>query len=169
MGPDIRRGVSDLDGTGEVVSGIIVMRQGENALDVIDRVKQKIRQIEPGLPKGIRIVPIYDRSELIRNAIDNTTETLIEVMMTVALVILLFLWHIPSAVIPLITLPVAVLISFIPFRSLGITANIMSLGGHRDRDRRACGRGDRSRRADAQETRAVGDCRTPGALPRRSA
>ena len=129
MGPDIRRGVSDLDGTGEAVSGIIVMRQGENALDVIDRVKQKIRQIEPGLPKGIRIVPIYDRSELIRSAIDNTTETLIEVMMTVALVILLFLWHIPSAVIPLITLPVAVLISFIPFRALGITANIMSLGG----------------------------------------
>ena len=129
MGPDIRRGVSDLDGTGEAVSGIIVMRQGENALDVIDRVKQKIKQIEPGLPKGIRIVPIYDRSELIRKAIDNTTETLIEIMMTVALVILLFLWHIPSAVIPLITLPVAVLISFIPFRSLGITANIMSLGG----------------------------------------
>jgi Cu(I)/Ag(I) efflux system membrane protein CusA/SilA len=129
LGPDIRRGVSDLDGTGEVVSGIIVMRQGENALDVIDHVKRKIKQIEPGLPKGIRIVPIYDRSELIRKAIDNTTETLIEVMMTVALVILLFLWHIPSAVIPLITLPVAVLISFIPFRSLGITANIMSLGG----------------------------------------
>ncbi len=129
LGPDIRRGTSDLDGTGEAVSGIIVMRQGENALDVIDRVKQKIKQIGPGLPKGIRIVPIYDRSELIRKAIDNTTETLIEVMMTVALVILLFLWHIPSAVIPLITLPVAVLISFIPFRSLGITANIMSLGG----------------------------------------
>ena len=129
MGPDIRRGVTDLDGTGEAVSGIIVMRQGENALDVIDSVKKKIKEIEPGLPPGIRLVPIYDRSELIRSAIDNTTETLIEVMMTVALVILLFLWHIPSAVIPLITLPTAILISFIPFRSMGITANIMTLGG----------------------------------------
>jgi Cu(I)/Ag(I) efflux system membrane protein CusA/SilA len=128
-GPDLRRGVSDLDGTGEVVSGIVVMRQGENALDVIERVKARIREIGPGLPSGVKIVPIYDRSDLIRRAIDNTRSTLVEVILTVALVILLFLWHIPSAAIPVITIPIAVLLSFIPFRMMGITANIMSLGG----------------------------------------
>jgi Cu(I)/Ag(I) efflux system membrane protein CusA/SilA len=129
QGPDLRRGVSDLDGTGEVVSGIVVMRQGENALDVIDRVKRRLEEIEPGLPPGLSIVPIYDRSELIRRAVDNVTETLVEVVLTVALIVLLFLWHVPSALIPVITIPVAVLISFIPFRLLGITANVMSLGG----------------------------------------
>jgi copper/silver efflux system protein len=129
VGPDLRRGVSDLDGTGEAVSGIIVMRQGENALDVIDRVKAKIRQIEPGLPKGVKIVPIYDRSELIRSAISNVSETLVEIILTVVFIVLLFLLHVPSAIIPIITIPVAVLVSFLPFRALGITANIMSLGG----------------------------------------
>ncbi len=128
-GPDIRRGVTDLDGEGEAVSGIVIMRQGQNALDVIDRVKAKIREIEPGLPEGTRIVPIYDRSELIRRSIDNLRTTLVEVIVTVVLVILLFLRHIPSALIPVITIPVAVLVSFIPFRSMGLTANIMSLGG----------------------------------------
>src|SRR5512137_2094742 len=129
LGPDLRRGVSDLDGTGEAVSGIIVMRQGENALDVIDRVKEKIRQIEPGLPPGVKIVPVYDRTQLIRNSIDTLKTTVIEVIITVSLVVLLFLWHIPSALIPVLTIPVAVLIAFIPFRAMGITANIMSLGG----------------------------------------
>jgi Cu(I)/Ag(I) efflux system membrane protein CusA/SilA len=129
LGPDIRRGVSDLDGTGEAVSGIIVMRQGENALDVIERVKKKIRQIEPGLPPGVRIVPIYDRSELIHHSINTLKTTVIEVILTVSLVVLLFLWHIPSALIPMITIPIAILIAFIPFRGLGVTANIMSLGG----------------------------------------
>ena len=129
VGPDLRRGLADLDGAGEVVSGIVVMRQGENAVDVIDRVKERIRQIEPGLPAGMEIVPIYDRSALIRSAIDNVSETLIEVVLTVVVIVLLFLWHAPSALIPLITLPVAVLVGFIPFHALGITANIMSLGG----------------------------------------
>jgi copper/silver efflux system protein len=129
LGPDLRRGVSDLDGTGEAVSGIIVMRQGENALDVIDRVKARIRQIEPGLPAGVTIVPIYDRSDLIRRAVSNVSETLVEVILTVVFIVLLFLWHVPSALTPVITIPVAVLVSFIPFRMLGITANIMSLGG----------------------------------------
>jgi Cu(I)/Ag(I) efflux system membrane protein CusA/SilA len=129
LGPDIRRGVSDLDGTGEVVSGIVVMRQGENAMDVIRRVKAKLREIEPGLPPGVKVVPIYDRSELIQRSIDNLKSTLLEIVVTVALVILLFLWHIPSAIIPIITIPFAVLISFIPFRLMGLTANIMSLGG----------------------------------------
>jgi len=129
LGPDLRRGVTDLDGDGEVVSGIVVMRQGQNALDVIDRVKAKIREIEPGLPPGVKIVPVYDRSELIHRAIDNLKSTLVEVIVTVAFVILLFLWHIPSAIIPMITIPIAVLLAFIPFRLMGLTANIMSLGG----------------------------------------
>jgi Cu(I)/Ag(I) efflux system membrane protein CusA/SilA len=128
-GPELRRGVSDLDGTGEAVSGIVVMRQGENALNVIERVKARIRQIEPGLPEGVKVVPIYDRSELIQRAIQNLRTTLVEVILTVAVVILLFLWHVPSAAIPVITIPLAVLISFIPLRLMGVTANIMSLGG----------------------------------------
>ena len=129
LGPDLRRGVSDLDGMGEAVSGIVVMRQGQNALDVIERVKAKIKEIEPGLPPGVKVVPIYDRSELIQRAISNLKSTLIEVILTVAVVVMIFLWHIPSALIPVITIPIAVLISFIPFRMMGITANIMSLGG----------------------------------------
>jgi len=129
IGPDMRRGLADLDGAGEVVSGIVVMRQGENAIGVIDRVKERIRQIEPGVPPGMEIVPIYDRSALIHRAMDNVAETLIEVVLTVCFIVLLFLWHPPSAIIPLITIPVAVLVAFVPFRGLGITANIMSLGG----------------------------------------
>jgi len=129
FGPDIRRGVADLDGRGEVVSGIVVMRSGENALDVIDRVKAKLKAIEPGLPSGVKVVPVYDRSELIRRSIDNVKQTSLEVVCTVSLIILLFLWHLPSAIIPIVTIPVAVLLAFIPFRLLGISANIMSLTG----------------------------------------
>jgi len=129
LGPDLRRGVSDLDGTGEAVSGIVVMRQGQNALAVIRGVKAKIREIEPGLPVGVKIVPVYDRSQLIESSIDNLKSTIIEVVCTVSLVIILFLWHFPSAMIPIITIPLAVLISFIPLKMLGINANIMSLGG----------------------------------------
>jgi Cu(I)/Ag(I) efflux system membrane protein CusA/SilA len=129
IGPDLRRGVADLDGRGEVVSGIVVMRSGENALEVIDRVKAKLRDIAPGLPQGVRVLPVYDRSELIRRSIDNVKRTSFEVVGAVALVILLFLWHLPSATIPIVTIPVAILLSFIPFRLLGISANIMSLMG----------------------------------------
>jgi Cu(I)/Ag(I) efflux system membrane protein CusA/SilA len=129
LGPDLRRGVADFNGQGEAVSGIVVMREGENALQVIDRVKAKIKEITPGMPAGIKIVPVYDRSELIRNSIASLKSTLIEVLLIVALVVLIFLWHVPSAIIPLITIPVTVLLSFVPFRLLGITANIMSLGG----------------------------------------
>jgi Cu(I)/Ag(I) efflux system membrane protein CusA/SilA len=129
LGPELRRGVADLDGRGDAVSGIVVMRQGENALDVIGRVKAKLAELAPGLPPGVKVVPIYDRSELIERAIGNLRGTLIEVLLTVSLVILVFLWHVPSAIIPLVTIPVAVLVSFIPFRSMGVTANIMSLGG----------------------------------------
>src|SRR6478672_6110062 len=129
LGPELRRGVSDLDGNGEVVSGIVIMRQGENALQVIDRIKAKLHEIGPGLPAGVEVLPIYDRSDLIRRSISNLEITLIEVLCIVAFVVLLFLWHVPSALIPLITIPVSVLLSFIPFRMLGLTANIMSLGG----------------------------------------
>jgi len=129
LGPDLRRGVSDLNGKGDAVSGIVIMRHGQNALDVIERVKAKIREIEPGLPSGVKIVPIYDRSDLILRSIDNLKSTVTEVLITVALVVFIFLWHIPSALIPVITLPIVILLSFIPFRMLGVTANIMSLGG----------------------------------------
>ncbi|PKN32975.1 MAG: CusA/CzcA family heavy metal efflux RND transporter [Deltaproteobacteria bacterium HGW-Deltaproteobacteria-19] len=129
LGPDIRRGVSDWNGKGEAVSGIVIMRQGQNALDVIERVKKKLREIEPGLPPGMKIVPVYDRSDLIYRAIDNLKVTLVEIIITVSVVVLLFLWHIPSALIPILTIPLAVLISFIPFRYMGVTANIMSLAG----------------------------------------
>lgn len=129
FGPDIRRGVADLNGRGEVVSGIVVMRQGQNALDVIERVKAKIRELEPGLPAGVHIVTAYDRSDLILRSIDNLKSTLIEELVVVSLVIVVFLWHLPSAMIPVITIPVAILISFIPMKAMGLTSNIMSLGG----------------------------------------
>ncbi len=129
LGPDLRRGLADLDGAGEVVSGIVVMRNGENAIEVIDRVKAKIKEIEPGLPTGVKVIPIYDRSELIHNTIGTVRETILEVVITVVLIILVFLWHFPSAAIPIATMPVAVLLSFIPSYFLGISANIMSLAG----------------------------------------
>jgi Cu(I)/Ag(I) efflux system membrane protein CusA/SilA len=129
LGPDIRRGVSDLDGKGEAVSGIVVMRQGENALAVIERVKAKLKEIEPGLPAGMKAITAYDRSELILSSIDNLEHTLIEELAVVALVILIFLWHVPSAIIPILTIPIAVAISFLPMRLMGMSSNIMSMGG----------------------------------------
>jgi len=129
LGPDVRRGLADLDGTGEVVSGIVVMRSGENALDVINRVKAKIQEIEPGFPAGVQLIPVYDRSQLIHNTIGTVKQTILEVVATIVLIVLVFLWHFPSAAIPIATMPVAVLLAFIPFRLLGISANIMSLAG----------------------------------------
>ena len=129
VGPDLRRGVADLNGEGEVVSGIVVMRSGENALEVTDRVKAKLKEVEPGLPSGVKVVPVYDRSVLIHRTISNTQQTIVEVVVTVVLIILVFLWHFPSAAIPLVTMPAAVLLSFIPFRLLGISVNVMSLAG----------------------------------------
>ena len=129
IGPDLRRGTADLDGRGEVVSGIVIMRSGENALRVIDAVKEKLRSIQGGLPAGVAVEAIYDRSVLVRRSIANVTSTLLEIMLTVALVIVLFLWHVPSALVPVLAIPIAVTVSFIPFSMLGMTANIMSLGG----------------------------------------
>jgi Cu(I)/Ag(I) efflux system membrane protein CusA/SilA len=128
-GPDSRRGETDLDGTGAAVSGIVVMRNGENALHVIQRVKARLKEIEPGLPKGVKLIPVYDRSQLIERSISNLKRTILEVILTVTVVILLFLGNAPSALIPAITIPIAVLISFIPFQQAGLTANVMSLGG----------------------------------------
>jgi Cu(I)/Ag(I) efflux system membrane protein CusA/SilA len=129
LGPDLRRGVADLDGRGDAPGGIVVVRQGENALAVIDRVKQKLEALKAGLPAGVKVVATYDRSELILRSIDTLKHTLIEELIVVSLVILIFLWHLPSAMVPMLTLPLAVLISFIPMRALGLTTNIMSLGG----------------------------------------
>src|ERR1035438_5002114 len=116
LGPDIRRGVADWNGTGETVAGIVIMRQGENALQVIERVKQKLKDIEGGLPAGVKVVSAYDRSELILRSIENLKHTLTEELIIVAIVIMIFLWHIPSATIPIITIPVAVIIAFIPMK-----------------------------------------------------
>ena len=129
LGPDIRRGVADLDGRGDVVAGIVVMRQGQNALEVINRVKAKLDEIGPGLPEGVKIETVYDRSELILRSIENLKGTLTEELIIVAVIILIFLWHVPSALIPIVTIPVAVIIAFIPMRMMGVTSNIMSLGG----------------------------------------
>ncbi len=128
-GPDMRRGVVELDGRGETVGGVVIMRFGENADKTIQRVKAKLADIEPTLPKGLKVVTTYDRSELIDNAIDNLKHTLMEEIIIVSLVILIFLWHFPSAIIPIITIPVTVILIFIPIQLSGMTANIMSLGG----------------------------------------
>ena len=129
LGPEMRRGLTELDGQGEVVGGLVVMRYGENALNVIRRVKAKIKEIEPGLPEGVRMVPTYDRSALIERSIATLRRTLIEEAIIVSLVIIIFLLHVPSALRAIITLPIAVLLAFIPMRLMGLTANIMSLGG----------------------------------------
>src|ERR1700681_1267129 len=129
IGPDIRRGATDLNGTGEVVSGIVIMREGSNALDVINSVKVRLKEIEPGLPQGVKIVPVYDRSELIQRAISNARLTLIAVILTVVIIIIIFLWHFPSAAIPVVTIPVTVLLTFIPLHYAGVSINVMSLAG----------------------------------------
>jgi Cu(I)/Ag(I) efflux system membrane protein CusA/SilA len=129
LGPELRRGISDLDGTGDSVGGIVVMRHGENALNVIERVKAKLDEIRPGLPPGVEIVPTYDRSGLIERAIATLKHELVIEMVIVSLVILLFLWHVPSAIVPILTIPLSVLLAFIPLSALGVTVNIMSIAG----------------------------------------
>lgn len=128
-GPALRRGLADLDGQGDVVGGIVVMRYGENALKVIDRVKEKIENLRSSLPAGVEIVTTYDRSELIRGAVRTLKETLVDEIIIVSLVILFFLWHVPSAIVPIVTIPVSIVIAFIPFYLMGLSANIMSLSG----------------------------------------
>jgi Cu(I)/Ag(I) efflux system membrane protein CusA/SilA len=129
LGPEIRRGIAELDGRGEVVGGIVVLRFGENALRVIDRVKAKIDEVRGSLPEGVEIVTTYDRSGLIRESIGTLRTALTEEAIVVSLVTLVFLFHFRSALIPIITLPIAVLATFVPVYYLGVTSNIMSLGG----------------------------------------
>ncbi len=129
FGPDMRRGVAELDGDGEVVGGIVVMRYGENALSVIEAVKTRLAELERSLPEGVEVVITYDRSDLIEASIATLRETLIQEMVVVSVVIFLFLLHVRSALVPIITLPLAVLLAFIPMLYQGLTINIMSLGG----------------------------------------
>ena len=127
--PQVRRGVADLDGRGDVVGGIVVMRFGENALATIEKVKERIAEIQGGLPEGVVLTPVYDRSELILRAIDTLKEKLFEESIVVALVCLVFLFHVRSALVAIITLPLGILMAFVAMRVLGIGADIMSLGG----------------------------------------
>ncbi|HEX6792083.1 MAG TPA: efflux RND transporter permease subunit, partial [Candidatus Krumholzibacteria bacterium] len=129
LGPQLRRGVADLDGQGDVVGGIVVMRHGENALNVIGRVQQKLEDLKSSLPEGVEIVTTYDRSHLIKESITNLKHELIVEMIIVSLVIIFFLFHGPSAFVPIITIPITVALSFIPMYHLGVTSNIMSLAG----------------------------------------
>ena len=129
LGPDERRGLTELNGEGEVVSGIVMARYGQNALEVIHNIKEKIAEIAPGLPEGVKIVSVYDRSDLIHRAIETLKGTLLEESLIVALVCMVFLMHARSALVAIVMLPVGVLISFIAMRALGLNSNIMSLGG----------------------------------------
>jgi Cu(I)/Ag(I) efflux system membrane protein CusA/SilA len=129
IGPDQRRGIAELDGKGQTVGGIVIMRAGENALAVIERIKARLEEITPALPKGIHIVPTYDRSDLIHRAIAVLREKLVEESVIVSLVALVFLFHLRSALVAILILPVAVLLAFIPMAYLNITSSIMSLGG----------------------------------------
>src|SRR6266581_2248441 len=129
LGPDMRRGVAEFNGEGEVTGGIVVVRYGQNVMNVIQAVKQKIEEVRSGLPPGVDVAVTYDRSDLINRSIETLKHTLIEELIIVSLVILIFLWHVPSAIIPIVTIPIAVILSFIPMYGSGITANIMSLGG----------------------------------------
>ncbi|HEX6203801.1 MAG TPA: CusA/CzcA family heavy metal efflux RND transporter [Thermoanaerobaculia bacterium] len=129
LGPAPRRGFAELGGKGETVGGIVIMRSGENALDVIRAVEARLDEVRPGLPEGVEVVPVYDRSGLIEESIGTLKKTLIEEMLVVSLVIFLFLLHARSALVPILTLPVAVVLSFIPMLMQGLTINILSLGG----------------------------------------
>ena len=129
LAPDVRRGVADLDGRGDVVGGIVVMRYGENALATIDRVKEKLDEIEAGMPEGVVVQAVYDRSDLIHRAIETLREKLLEESLVVALVTMVFLFHVRSALVAVLTLPLGILMAFIAMRALGLGADIMSLGG----------------------------------------
>jgi Cu(I)/Ag(I) efflux system membrane protein CusA/SilA len=129
IGPEMRRVVADLDGEGEITGGIVVMRYGENALATIAAVKERLQALEQGLPEGVKIVPTYDRSELILEAVDNLRNKLVEELVVVAVVCLLFLFHLRSAFVAVVTLPLGILAAFLIMRYQGINANIMSLGG----------------------------------------
>ena len=129
IGPEMRRGIGELDGEGEATGGVIVMRSGKNALETIAAVKEKIKTLQAGLPKGVEIVPVYDRSGLIERAVDNLGRKLLEEFAVVAVVCFIFLFHLRSAFVAIISLPLGILAAFIVMRYQGVNANIMSLGG----------------------------------------
>jgi Cu(I)/Ag(I) efflux system membrane protein CusA/SilA len=129
VGPEMRRGIAELNGEGEVAGGIIVMRSDKNALETIDAVKAKIEKLKPGLPPGVEIVPVYDRSSLIKRAVSNLQQKLVEEFIVVALVCLVFLFHLRSAFVAIVSLPLGILVAFIVMYYQGVNANIMSLGG----------------------------------------
>ncbi len=129
VGPEMRRGIAELDGEGEVAGGIIVMRSGKNALETIDAVKAKLEKLKPSLPPGVEIVTTYDRSSLIKRAVANLNEKLIEEFIVVALVCMVFLFHLRSAFVAIVSLPLGILMAFIVMHYQGVNANIMSLGG----------------------------------------
>ncbi|MBC7660770.1 MAG: efflux RND transporter permease subunit [Chitinophagaceae bacterium] len=129
MVPAPRAGVGELDGKGEAVGGIVVMRIGENALNVIDRVKNKLSELKKSLPEGIEIVPVYDRSDLVHRAISTLKKVLVEEILVVALIVSIFLWHARASWVAILPLPIAVLLSFLPMLFSGLTVNLMSLGG----------------------------------------
>ena len=131
IGPEMRRGIAELNGEGEVAGGIIVMRSGKNALATIDAVKAKLQTLKASLPPGVEIVPTYDRSNLIKRAVDNLQEKLIEEFIVVALVCLVFLFHLRSAFVAIVSLPLGVLMAFIVSGITGVNANIVSLGESR--------------------------------------
>ena len=129
IGPELRRGVAELNGEGEVAGGVVIMRYGENALATIVRVREKLEELKKGLPAGVEILPVYDRGDLIERAVDNLKEKLIEESIVVSLICILFLLHVRSALVAILTLPLGILMAFIVMRWQGINANIMSLGG----------------------------------------
>lgn len=129
IGPEMRRGIAELDGEGEVAGGIIVMRSGKNALETIEAVKAKLEELKPGLPPGVEIIPTYDRSSLIKRAVTNLEHKLVEEFIVVALVCAIFLFHIRSALVAIVSLPLGILIAYIVMYYQGVNANIMSLGG----------------------------------------
>lgn len=129
VGPEMRRGLTDFNGLGDTVGGIIVMRQGEDVPAVIARVKEKLSEIQKSLPDGVQIKAVYDRSDLIERAMSTLRSTLIEELLIVSAIILIFLWHVPSALVPIVTIPISVILAFIPLYFLGLSSNIMSLSG----------------------------------------
>jgi Cu/Ag efflux pump CusA len=163
LGPELRRGIADYNGQGDVVGGIVVMRQGENALNVIHRVKAKLEELKPSMPKGVEVVTTYDRSELIERAIGTVKDKLLEEIIVVSIIILIFLWHFPSTIIPIVTIPVSVALSFILMKLFGLNANLMSLAGIAISIRRR--RDEAHRRADGRRAGHLvlaGAARLPG-------
>lgn len=129
LGPELRRGLADLNGEGEVAGGIVIMRYGENAAATIERVKQRLAELQDGLPEGVEVVPVYDRSDLIKRAVTSLNTALAEELLVVSLVVIAFLLHVRSALVAIVTLPLGILMAFIVMQWQGLNANIMSLGG----------------------------------------